>query len=87
MFPDKSGHGPDGGEPVSREASHPLSSFPVLAFSVTYEEDYLLLVRTLEASGVPSETADARTSLSSWREGPLRFSTPHPSRRSWTSSG
>lgn len=78
VFPDKSGRGPDGGEPVSREASHPLSSFPVLAFSVTYEEDYLLLVRTLEASGVPSETAERPDFPLVMAGGPPAFLNPAP---------
>lgn len=78
VFPDKTGHGPDGGEPVSREASHPLSSFPVLAFSVTYEEDYLLLARTLEASGVPPLAAERPDFPLVLAGGPPAFLNPAP---------
>jgi len=78
VFPDKTGHGPDGGEPVTREASHPLSSFPVLAFSVTYEEDYLLLARTLEASGVPPLAAERPDFPLVLAGGPPAFLNPAP---------
>lgn len=53
VFPDKRGRGDSGGPPASKESQRPLSSFPVIALSVTYEEDYLLLVRTLGAAGIP----------------------------------
>jgi len=44
--------------PVSLESRRPLTDFPVLAFSVTYELDYFNVVNILKASGIPLYAAD-----------------------------
>lgn len=41
------------GVPVSIEAETPLGAFGVIAFSVSFEEDYVHLLRMLERAGVP----------------------------------
>ncbi len=43
---------------LSLESQRPLSDFAVLAFSITYEVDYLNVVQILKASGVPLYAAD-----------------------------
>jgi len=57
VFWDKKGKG----EPVtaiSLESQRPLSDFAVLAFSISYELDYLNVVQILKASGIPLHAAD-----------------------------
>jgi radical SAM superfamily enzyme YgiQ (UPF0313 family) len=49
----------DGGMPVSLESQRPLRDFAVLAFSLSYELDYLNLVSMLRESGIPL-SAEAR---------------------------
>jgi len=44
--------------PVSVESQRPLTDFAVLAFSITYELDYLNLAPMLTASGVPANAAE-----------------------------
>jgi len=44
--------------PLSVESQRPLSDFAVLAFSVSYELDYLNVVHILKASGIPIYAAD-----------------------------
>jgi radical SAM superfamily enzyme YgiQ (UPF0313 family) len=44
--------------PVSLESSAPLDYFPVVAFSITYEMDYLNLVRLLRAADIPARAVD-----------------------------
>jgi radical SAM superfamily enzyme YgiQ (UPF0313 family) len=41
--------------PVSLESESPLGSFDVLAFSITYELDYLNLLRLLADAGIPPD--------------------------------
>ena len=41
------------GRPVSVETDTPLSSFGVVAFSVSFEEDYVHLLQMLDRAGVP----------------------------------
>jgi radical SAM superfamily enzyme YgiQ (UPF0313 family) len=43
---------------ISHESATPLSDFDVVAFSVSFEDDYLNLVRMLAAAGVPLNAAD-----------------------------
>jgi radical SAM superfamily enzyme YgiQ (UPF0313 family) len=43
---------------LSLESQRPLSDFAVLAFSITYEVDYLNVVQILKASGIPLYAAD-----------------------------
>ena len=44
--------------PLSLESQRPLSDFAILAFSVTYELDYLNVVQLLKASGIPLYASD-----------------------------
>ncbi len=44
--------------PLSLESQRPLSDFAVVAFSITYEVDYLNVVQILKASGIPLYAAD-----------------------------
>jgi radical SAM superfamily enzyme YgiQ (UPF0313 family) len=49
------------GVPVlSLESQRPLGEFDCIAFSTTYENDYLNMLRVLELSGVPVRAADRR---------------------------
>ena len=43
---------------LSLESQRPLSEFDCVAFSTTYENDYLNLLRILELSGIPLRAAD-----------------------------
>jgi len=43
-----------GSRPLSVESSRPLSDFPLLFFSVSFEQDYQHLIMLLEMSGIPS---------------------------------
>jgi len=43
---------------LSLESQRPLSEFDCVAFSTTYENDYLNMLRILEMSGVPVRAAD-----------------------------
>ena len=43
-----------GGKPLSVESDRPLSDFPLLFFSVSFEQDYRNLLMLLEMSGIPS---------------------------------
>jgi len=42
-----------GAEPLSVETGAPLSSFGAIAFSVSFEEDYVRLLQMLERAGIP----------------------------------
>ena len=44
--------------PLSLESQRPLSDFAVLAFSISYEVDYINVVEILKASGIPLYAAD-----------------------------
>ncbi|MBE9512717.1 MAG: radical SAM protein [Chloroflexi bacterium] len=44
--------------PLSLESQRPLTDFAVLAFSVTYEVDYLNVIQVLKASGIPLYAAE-----------------------------
>ncbi len=44
--------------PLALESQRPLTDFAVLAFSVSYELDYLNVVQVLKASGIPLYAAD-----------------------------
>lgn len=48
------------GEPKSEESSRPLSSFPVLAFSVPFENDYPVVPKMLMAAGIPPLARDRK---------------------------
>ncbi|SKA72401.1 Radical SAM superfamily enzyme YgiQ, UPF0313 family [Paucidesulfovibrio gracilis DSM 16080] len=66
------------GEPTTMESGTPLSRFPVLALSVNFEEDLLHLLRTLEASGVPSRREERPDYPLIMVGGPLAFMNPAP---------
>jgi len=44
--------------PLSLESQRPLTDFAVLAFSITYEVDYLNVIQVLKASGIPLYAAE-----------------------------
>jgi radical SAM superfamily enzyme YgiQ (UPF0313 family) len=44
--------------PISLESQRPLSDFAVIAFSISYELDYVNVARILKASGIPLYAAD-----------------------------
>lgn len=44
--------------PLSIESERPLSDFPVLAFSVSYERDYFNIPRLLKSAGIPLYAAN-----------------------------
>ena len=46
------------GPPLSVEAGRPLSEFGCVAFSVSFEEDYLNLLRMLDRAGIPLRRRD-----------------------------
>ncbi len=48
----------DGGEPRTVESGRPLRDFDVLAFSLSFEEDYGNVLAVLERSGLPLRSAD-----------------------------
>jgi radical SAM superfamily enzyme YgiQ (UPF0313 family) len=77
VFPDKLGL-TDGGPPVSRESQSPLSSFPVIAWSVIFEEDFLSLPRMLRAAGVPPLSAERPRLPLVMVGGPPAFLNPAP---------
>nr|WP_321514712.1 radical SAM protein [uncultured Pseudodesulfovibrio sp.] len=77
VFPDKLGL-TDGTDPKTRESNSPLSSFPVIAWSITFEEDFLSLPRTLLAAGVPPLAAERPTLPLVIAGGPIAFLNPAP---------
>ena len=77
VFPDKLGL-TDGDAPRTRESDSPLSSFPVLAWSMTFEEDFLILPRTLQAAGVPPLAAERSCLPLVMVGGPPAFLNPAP---------
>lgn len=42
----------DGAQPLSVESNRPLRDFPVIFFSISFEQDFLLLVTMLAAAGI-----------------------------------
>ncbi len=57
FFTDGNGE-PQSLEPRSVELGSPLSAFPVVAFSVSFEEDYVGLLQMLARAGIPLRSAD-----------------------------
>jgi radical SAM superfamily enzyme YgiQ (UPF0313 family) len=49
-----------GAAPFSLESQRPLADFHMVGFSVTYEGDYVNVLRILDLSGVPMRAADRR---------------------------
>ena len=77
VFPDKLGL-TDGDAPKTRESNSPLSSFPVIAWSITFEEDFLSLPRTLRAAGVSPLAAERPSLPLIMVGGPPAFLNPAP---------
>ncbi|MDO9462692.1 MAG: radical SAM protein [Deltaproteobacteria bacterium] len=48
----------DGESPISIESHRPLTDFKVLAFSISFENDYLNVLKILQAAGIPIRTED-----------------------------
>ena len=48
----------DGGEPRTLESGRPLRDFHVVAFSLSFEEDYLHVLELLDRAGLPLRSAD-----------------------------
>ncbi len=70
---------PEGDGPwVSEESGAKLSAFPVAAFSLTYEEDYPLVVSALANSGIPPNAADRPAFPLVLGGGPPFFLNPAP---------
>src|ERR1700741_1293219 len=49
-----------GSIPFSLESQRPLADFHMVGFSVTYEGDYINVLRLLDLAGIPLESADRR---------------------------
>jgi radical SAM superfamily enzyme YgiQ (UPF0313 family) len=49
-----------GGVPFSLESQRPLTDFHLIGFSVTYEGDYINVLRLLDMAGLPLRAADRR---------------------------
>ena len=49
-----------GAPPLSVESGRPLTDFHIVGFSVTYEGDYVNVVRLLHQAGIPARAADRR---------------------------
>jgi radical SAM family uncharacterized protein len=47
--------------PLSLESQRPLADFQMIGFSVTYEGDYVNVLRLLDMAGIPLETARRRS--------------------------
>jgi radical SAM superfamily enzyme YgiQ (UPF0313 family) len=47
----------DGGEVLTEESGRPLSAFDVVAFSLSFEEDYVHVLEILERAGLPLRSA------------------------------
>src|SRR5215510_10352162 len=50
-------HARTGASPFSLESLRPLAAFDVIGFSVTYEGDYINVVRLLRMAGIPARSA------------------------------
>ena len=48
----------DGGAPRTVESGRPLSAFEVVAFSLSFEDDYANVLSILERAGLPLRSAD-----------------------------
>ena len=52
------GTGNDGGTPFSIESQRPLTDFDMIAFSLSFENDYPNILAILSAAGIPIEASD-----------------------------
>ena len=53
-------------EPLSLESQRPLTDFHIVGFSVTYEGDYVNVLRLLDLSGIPVRAADRAARTIRW---------------------
>ena len=67
-----------GQPPLAEDSGRPLADFPVIAFSLAYEEDYLTAVAALDAAGIPLAAADRSGFPILLAGGPLAFLNPTP---------
>ncbi|OIO04341.1 MAG: radical SAM protein [Desulfovibrionaceae bacterium CG1_02_65_16] len=63
---------------VSEDSGCSLTIFPLMAASVSFEEDFLPLLRALDATGVPSEKAERPDYPLVLVGGPIAFLNPAP---------
>jgi radical SAM superfamily enzyme YgiQ (UPF0313 family) len=59
-YEDQGEHGRAGAVPLSLESGRPLTDFHIVGFSVTYEGDYINVVKLLNQAGIPARAADRR---------------------------
>jgi radical SAM superfamily enzyme YgiQ (UPF0313 family) len=59
-YEDQAEHARTQAEPLSLESGRRLSDFHIVGFSVTYEGDYINVVRLLRAAGLPARAQDRR---------------------------
>ncbi len=79
MLPDDAGTGPLDGSPLTLESLRPLTSFPVVAFSVAYELELAGVVQMLDGAGIGAErSARGDREPLIVAGGPLTFSNPLP---------
>ena len=78
-YEDQGEHARTGVKPLSLESGRPLSDFHIVGYSVTYEGDYINVVRLLEQAGIPAR-ASARTAHDPFvlMGGVCAFSNPEP---------
>ena len=78
-YEDLAEHARTGAQPLSLESGRPLGDFHMVGFSVTYEGDYINVVRLLKDAGIPAR-ADARTARDPiiLMGGVCAFSNPEP---------
>ncbi len=69
---------PGTGRAVSEDSGRPLSDFPVIAFSLGYEEDYATAVAALLSADLPPLAADRPDYPLVLAGGPLVFMNPAP---------
>lgn len=67
-----------GAEPVSADSDEPLSGFPCIALSLTFEEELAAVLRALEAAGLPVRSADRPQWPLVLAGGPLAWLNPTP---------
>ncbi|EMG36660.1 Fe-S oxidoreductase [Desulfocurvibacter africanus PCS] len=67
-----------GAGPVSADSDAPLSDFPCIALSLTFEEEFAAVLRALEAAGVPVRSVDRPDWPLVLAGGPLAWLNPTP---------
>jgi len=67
-----------GQPPLAEDSGRPLTDFPVIAFSLAYEEDYLTAIAALDAAGIPLAVRERSGFPIILAGGPLAFLNPTP---------